>query len=105
MAQNNAPTHEIRIGNIRATIWTNESSTGEIWYSVSTSRIYQDDRGQWHDSRSFALRDLPTLASAVNVAGSWIEGQLERGARQRPGRETVVETSASTNQRPKRRGL
>jgi len=76
MAKENKPTHEIRIDNIRATIWTNVSSTGETWFSVTTCRLYKNDAGKWIDSRSYGSHDLLSLANTVHAARFWIEDQL-----------------------------
>lgn len=76
MAKENKPTHEIRIDNIRATKWTNVSSTGETWFSVTTCRLYKNDAGKWIDSRSFGSQDLLSLANTVHAARFWIEDQL-----------------------------
>ena len=73
MATKKKPTHEIRFGAIRATIWTNVSSSGERWYTVITSRRYKDKQEQWQDSCAFSVQHLPDVAKAFEAANLWIE--------------------------------
>ena len=78
----NRPFHEIRHRNIRATIWKNETAKGPM-YNVTVSRSYRDDKGEWHDSGSFAFGDLMNLAKALYDAHSAIANVIarERAAR------------------------
>lgn len=73
MATKKKPTHEIWFGAVRATIWTNISSTGERWHSATISRRYKDDEGHWQDSHAYTMRHLPDLAQTVAAANLWIE--------------------------------
>jgi hypothetical protein len=73
MATRTMPTHEIRFGAIRATIWTNRSTSGEQWYCVTVSRFYKDSHDKWQETHSFKMQHLPDVAQAVEAAGRWIE--------------------------------
>ena len=42
MATKQKPVHEIRLGRIRAAIWANQTDSGEIWFNVTVSRLYND---------------------------------------------------------------
>jgi hypothetical protein len=63
------PFQEVRHRNIRATIWKNRTSKGDM-YNVTVSRSYKDERGKWHDSDSFAYGDLRNVANALHDAHS-----------------------------------
>ena len=71
------PAKTIRYGNVRITIWRQESDRGP-WYSAVPSRTYRDQSGNWHSSGSFGVKDLLVLAKALNEAHSWI---CEQGAK------------------------
>ena len=70
MAQNK-PTHEVRLGRIRAAIWANENGQDDVWFNVTVSRLYNDGEG-WKDSSSFRRDDLPVVAKAMDMAYAWI---------------------------------
>ena len=53
----NKPVDRIRDGSLKATIWENEGPKG-TFYSVEFSRTYQDEHGQYKDSRSFSGAEL-----------------------------------------------
>lgn len=72
MAEKNKPKHEIRYGTVRASIWMNESCRGEVWYSVTTSRLYKKANEQWQSAHSFRMREIPMLTAALMSACNWI---------------------------------
>ena len=65
------PEHEIRIGKIRAAIWANASENG-AWHTVTVSRLYKNEEGQWRDSTAFGREDLLLLAKVVDKAHTWV---------------------------------
>ena len=69
------PIHEIRLGNVRATIWPNQKDQ-RTWYAVSVSRRYKQG-SEWKDVTNFNHDDLPVLVQAVQMAYSWIWRQLK----------------------------
>lgn len=69
-AQKSKPAHEIRLGNIRATIWKNEGEDGPR-YNVTFSRGYKVDGG-WKNSDSFGRDDLPRVIKCADLAYEWI---------------------------------
>ena len=71
MSSGNRPVHEIKLGRIRASIWTNSSDRQDVWFNVSVSRVYRDG-DQWKTSTSFGRDDLPLVAKAVEMAYAWI---------------------------------
>jgi hypothetical protein len=70
----NKPVYTIRHGRIKATIWANQTQRGTM-YNVTVVRSYQDEQNNWHDSQSFGVLDLMTLAKAAFDAHTWISTQ------------------------------
>ena len=58
------PIHTIRVGNIQASIWRNDTKHG-VLYNTTFSRVYQDDGGNVQGSHSFAPRDLSKLLACI----------------------------------------
>ena len=70
------PVHELRLGKMRAAIWGHSNESGEVWYSVTLSRLYRDG-AQWKDSTSFSRDDLPIVAKVADMAYAWIWNQSQ----------------------------
>ncbi len=73
----NRPVHEIRLGRIRASIWSNPGERGPL-YSVSLCRLYKTDAGEWADSASFHRDDLLVVAKVADLAHTWVHEQSAR---------------------------
>lgn len=73
----NRPVNEIRHRSIRAAIWRNDTAKGPM-YTVTVSRSYRDDAGEWHDSNSFAFDDLMNLAKCLYDAHSAIASEMAK---------------------------
>ena len=71
MSTHNRPVHEIRLAQVRASIWSNQANGSRRWYSVSISRVYRDG-DVWKDTTSFGREDLPLVAKAAEMAYAWI---------------------------------
>jgi hypothetical protein len=71
---NKKPTHEIRLGTIRAAIWAHENRQNQVWFNVTVTRVYKDDLG-WRDSSTFNRDDLPVVAKIMEMAYVWIWDQ------------------------------
>ena len=65
------PTHEIKLGKIRAAIWANESKQDKLWFNVTVARLYKDN-DEWKDTSSFGRDDLPIVNKAIDMAYGWI---------------------------------
>lgn len=75
---NNLPTHVIRLGKIKATLWANETSNGPR-FNVTVGRLYKNgDEVHWKTSDSFGRDDLPLVAKVVDMAHTWIFEQSEQ---------------------------
>jgi hypothetical protein len=67
---NNKPVHEIRLGAVKAAIWSNTSQSG-TWHSVTFGRLYKDG-DDWKTSDSFGREDLPLVEKIADTAHRWI---------------------------------
>ena len=65
MAINKKPTHTLRCGNIKATIWQNVSEKGPF-FATTFSRPFKDQTGAWRNGTSFGLNDLEALLSVAH---------------------------------------
>ena len=65
------PTHTLRSGNFKATMWQNSSQKGPF-FSTSFSRPFKDQSGQWRNGTSFGLNDLDALMNVALEAKEWI---------------------------------
>jgi hypothetical protein len=77
MADKKKPAHKIRSGNITATIWKNTSDSNKSsWYTVNLPRSYKDTAdGEWKETDSYAVDDLPNLSKLADMAHTWIATQ------------------------------
>ena len=75
MEKANKPTHEIRIGAIKAAIWKNQTKVG-VRYSVTVTRLYKDGE-KWEQTNSFGRDDLLLAAKVLDLAHSWVFQQSE----------------------------
>ena len=71
MSSGNRPIHEIKLGRIRASIWTNETDRGDVWFNVSITRVFRDG-ADWKTTTSFGRDDLPMVVKAAEMAYAWI---------------------------------
>ena len=65
------PKKTFRLGCAVAAVWENERGVGDETYpfqSVTLSRRYKDNHGQWASSNSFNKNDLPKLKIVVQRA-------------------------------------
>ena len=69
----NKPAHEVRLGNIKATIWQNETPQG-IRFNTTLERSYRDGE-EWKTSDSFGRDDLLTVGFVATEALRWIVEQ------------------------------
>jgi len=64
------PAHEIRLGQVQATIWEETIDEG-IRHTVTVHRLERiGDR--WLPTERFEQEDLPVMAEAVDLAHLWI---------------------------------
>lgn len=69
------PVYEVRIGQIKAAIWRNETEAG-VHYNATFSRLYKDG-DQWRSTESFGRDDLLLLGKVADQTHSWICSQAQ----------------------------
>ena len=65
-----APVHEIRMGLIKASIWRNQTKSGER-HNVTVVRLYKNG-DTWKESNHFGRDDLLLVAKVADMAHSWV---------------------------------
>lgn len=60
------PTAEVRIGQIKAAIWKNDTDAGTR-FNVTVTRLYKEDE-EWKYSEIFGRNDLLMLAKVLDRA-------------------------------------
>lgn len=77
------PVHELRLRDIRASIWANQSD-GRTWFNVTITRRFEA-HGRWKDTASFTRDDLPIVSKVAELAYAWIWNQVgSRESSERP---------------------
>jgi hypothetical protein len=69
------PVKKFRYGAIEAAVFENERTVGGKkmkMFNVSFRRSYKDKNGEWADSDSFGMNDLPKLGLAVVRTYEWL---------------------------------
>ena len=64
----NQPVARVRIYPISASIWKNQSSNGETFYSVTLQRTYKDDSGKYQHTDNLNVSDLLIAAKVLDLA-------------------------------------
>jgi hypothetical protein len=92
---NAKPTHEVRLGAVKAAVWRNKKTeTSTTRFNVKFSRIYKDGEA-WKSTQSFGRDDLLLLAKVADQANSWIHQQEKwESEAKRPPVETKAKLSA-----------
>lgn len=67
---NQTPEHAIRLRNIRAAIWKNETAQGPV-YNVTVTRFYRDGN-QWKNSNTYGRDDLLVVSEVTRQCFIWI---------------------------------
>ena len=71
------PVHEIRLGLIKASIWRNQTKSGER-HNVTLARLYKNG-DVWKESGHLGRDDLLVAAKALDLAHSWILHSHQEG--------------------------
>lgn len=74
--QKNTPEKKFRAGPVTATIWKNtgKRQDGEIaeFKTISLERSYKDKAGNWQNTSSFRVADLPRASVVLQKAYEYI---------------------------------
>ena len=73
--QKQKPTHEVRLGHIKAAVWKNETESG-VRYNTTFCRIFKDG-DNWKSTDSFGRDDLLLLAKIADLTHDWIFAQAQ----------------------------
>ena len=65
------PTHEYKLGRIRAAIWANETADHDVWFNVTVTRTYKQG-DSWKETSALGRDDLPIAVKAMDMAYAWI---------------------------------
>src|SRR5689334_19600686 len=87
MKNKQTPIHEVRLGQIKAAVWKNETEAG-VRYNVTFCRLYKDGE-DWKSTDSFGRDDLLLLSKVADNTHSWIFQQTreEKSATKSVSRE------------------
>ncbi len=72
--QKNQPVKKFRAGAISATIWENQTEKG-AYNTVSFKRGYKNKDGNWQDTQSLRVMDLPKAALVLTKAYEYLTMQ------------------------------
>ncbi len=61
------PERKFKAGAITATVWRNESDKG-TFQTIQISRNYKDARGEWKNSSSLRVTDIPKATLVLQKA-------------------------------------
>jgi hypothetical protein len=75
MSEKRQPSHEIRLGSLKATVWKNDTANG-VRYNVTFARLYKDGEA-WKSTDTFGRDDLLLLGKVADLAHTWIHAQKE----------------------------
>ena len=80
--QKQKPTHEVRLGHIKAAVWKNETESG-VRYNTTFCRIFKDG-DNWKSTDSFGRDDLLLVGKVADQAHSWIFAQAQTQDDEKP---------------------
>ena len=78
------PANQIRMGQLKATIWENEGAKGKF-YSATIVRLYRTDAG-WKETHSFSRSQIALLGELTKRVHDWMQDHETRQDRE-PGEE------------------
>ena len=70
MQDSHKPVHEIRLGNVMASIWLKQNSD-MVRHNVTFRRMYKDG-DKWKYTESFGREDLPKMGLLASRAYEWM---------------------------------
>ena len=88
MSDSKKPAAKVTLHPVSAAIWRNQNQKGDIFYSVTFSRNYRDDDGNWKSADNFNAAELLLLAKVADQAHSEIY-KLRASDKQQPQDEAA----------------
>ncbi len=71
------PVHEVRLANVKAAIFENQTQNNGIRYGISLQRLYKDEQGKWDSTATFGRDELPIVEKVCHQVYLWIHEQQE----------------------------
>ncbi len=68
----NQPLKVFKAGPVRATIWENITEQDSSFNTISLNRSYKDKEGNWQNSGTLRINDLPKAAIVLNKAYDYL---------------------------------
>ena len=59
-------------GGVKATIWLNTTEEGNSYHSITVSRSYRTEDGQWKETNIYRRNDLPRIEYATRKAFDYL---------------------------------
>lgn len=74
LTSENKPVNKILVGNVRATIWKNDSKfeQGKPTHSVTLEKVYRDKSNEWKSNNSFNQAEIPKALLALTKAYEYV---------------------------------
>ncbi len=73
----NRPVYSVRLGKLKAAVWAN-TSNGSTFYSITMTRVYRDNKGDYHDADNFGVEDLAGIRVLATEVERWYFDQAQR---------------------------
>lgn len=64
------PAHEVRLANVKAVIWENDTKNGTM-HNVVLVKVYKDGN-DWKETHSLGRDELLIAAKVLDMAHTWI---------------------------------
>jgi hypothetical protein len=75
------PIATFRLGQVKASVWSNRNqSKNKTYYSVTVTRSYTDQNGQWQDTGSFMAHHIPLVLKVLEHAYAYVYDLQRQGA-------------------------
>ena len=62
----NRPLDTVRDGRLKVTIWENTNDKGDVYHTMTPSKIYEDRDGKLQDSHSFSMGEGLRVAALID---------------------------------------
>ncbi len=80
------PVMEYPLGNVKGSIWENESEDGKPTYRATVECKYKSGDGDWKEATSYTLQETANLSKVLDMCSRWMmERESERRSRRKNG--------------------
>ena len=102
------PVDVVKVGRIKTTIWENRTDAGKSYFSLTITRTYRADNGDWKDTATFSPEDLPRIRLASDKAFDKINELMEQqqaNQKAASGKEADIQSAPSNKRRGSKRSF